>query len=216
MKTKLILFMSVILLLSCNDPKLEKIDTFYFNLYNNKNIIIENNIFTLEKKKLNLFDSVNIFKNNKKVLSFKQAYDKNGIYRYILNKKTLTHAFNDSTTLYTNYNNKFYIPFINKETTLINKKTYKIGKESYKVFHFSEEQNSHKGFDSYYLENVGFICYYNFDTDKYILCDSTSIKSLKIKEITRNLINDKTFFARFTVAKLFPNYYRQNNNSHGI
>lgn len=208
--------MSVILLLSCNDPKLEKIDTFYFNLYNNKNIIIENNIFTLEKKKLNLFDSVNIFKNNKKVLSFKQAYDKNGIYRYILNKKTLTHAFNDSTTLYTNYNNKFYIPFINKETTLINKKTYKIGKESYKVFHFSEEQNSHKGFDSYYLENVGFICYYNFDTDKYILCDSTSIKSLKIKEITRNLINDKTFFARFTVAKLFPNYYRQNNNSHGI
>ena len=212
MKTKIILIILTILLISCNRDNSKKTKIFYFNLYNNKNNIIKNNIYTLERKGLNLFDSVYIFKNDKKVLSFKEAYDrKDGIYRYIQNKKILTHTSNDSITLNTNYN-VFFIPFINKRTTLINKVTYRVGVDSYKIFHFSEEQSNHTGFDSYYLENVGFICYYNFDTDRYILCDSTNIKSLKIKEVTNQLINDTTFFARYTVAKLFPKYYRKPDN----
>lgn len=214
MKKKIIFTLSVILLISCKEPKSEKRSIFYFNLYNNKNILIQKNVFTLESKELNLFDSIYVFKNHEKVLSFKQAYDnENGIYRYILNKKTLTHNFNGSITLGTNYNNKSFAPFINKETTLIDHKTYKIGLKSFKIYHFSEQQSNHKGFDSYFLENVGFICYYNFNTDNYILCDSISNKSIKIKEITSRLVKDETFFARFTVAKLFPNYYRENNSS---
>ncbi|SMP36635.1 hypothetical protein [Flavobacterium hercynium] len=212
MKAKIIFIISVISLISCNKPKLEKTNVFYFNLYNNKDIEVESNIFTLERRKLNLFDSIIVFKKNEKVLSFKETFDKEGIYRYVLNKKTLTHSLKDSITLTTNYNVS-YFPFVNKKATLINKVIYKLGENSYKIFHYSELQNNHRSFDSYYLENFGFICYYNFDTDKYVLCDSTNIKSLKIKEITSRLVKDKTFFARFTVAKLFPNYYGENNSS---
>lgn len=215
MKKIIIFIISVLSLISCHEPKTNKTNILYFNLYNNKDINIESNIYTLKRIKLNLFDSIIVFKKKEKVLSYKEVFDKNGIYRYVLNKKTLTHSLKDSTTLITKYNVS-YLPFINKKATLINEITYKLGENNYKIFHYSEVQNNHTSFDSYYLENVGFICYYNFDTDKYILCDSTNIKSLKIKEITSKLVKDETFFARFTVAKLFPNYYRENNNLKGI
>ncbi|OXA91102.1 hypothetical protein, partial [Flavobacterium hercynium] len=124
MKAKIIFIISVISLISCNKPKLEKTNVFYFNLYNNKDIEVESNIFTLERRKLNLFDSIIVFKKNEKVLSFKETFDKEGIYRYVLNKKTLTHSLKDSITLTTNYNVS-YFPFVNKKATLINKVIYK-------------------------------------------------------------------------------------------
>ena len=195
-------------LFSCNEQKLKKINDFYFSLYNNKNIKVEKNVFILKRRKLNLFDSIIIFKNNEKVLSFTETFDKNGVYRYILGKKALTHSLKDSSKIITKYN-LTYNPFINKGVTLIDKAIYKFGKNSYKIYHYSEVQDNHTSFDSYYLVNVGFICYYNFDTDKYILCDSTNIKSLKIKEVTSRLINDTTFFSKYTIAKLFPKYYRK-------
>lgn len=215
MSKKILFVLGMMLLLNCNTSKSDKDSKFYFNFYSNRNIMTKANMFIVERKKAILFDSVFVYEKNIKVLSFKENLNKNGIYRYIFNKKTLTHSLNDSLTLSVNYNVSF-VPFINKKTTLINKKTYVFNQKYYKIYHYSEVQSNHRSFDSYYLENVGFICYYNFDSDNYILCDSTNIKSLKIKEVTSQLINDTTFFARYTVAKLFPKYYRKPNNKNSF
>ncbi|WP_291287867.1 hypothetical protein [Flavobacterium sp.] len=211
MNKKILFVLGMMLFLNCNTSKSDEDNKFYFSFYNNKNVRTKAGMFIVERKKGTLLDSVFVYEKNKKVLSFQENLDKHGVYRYILNKKTLTHSLNDSLTLSVNYDLSF-IPFINKETTLINKKTYMFNQKHYKIYHYSEVQSNHRSFDSYYLENVGFICYYNFDSDNYILCDSTNIESLKIKEVTNQLINDTTFFARYTVAKLFPKYYRKPNN----
>lgn len=213
MRKETIYILLIFLLLSCNKHKNETSDIFYFGLYNGENTKIRGDIFTIKKKKLNLFDSICVFKNGNKVLTFREIYAKNeGISRFIRDKKTLTHSSNDTLTLVTNYYTN-YAPFVNKESTLIDKRIYRIKGKSYKIFHYSEFQNAHKSFDSYYLENVGFICYYNFSSDRYILCDSTNIRNLNIKDITGKLIYDKEFFAHFTGAKVLPNYYRPKDNS---
>lgn len=208
MKKQIITILSIVVLLSCNKQKSDINSVFYFGLYNSKDIEIQDNLFIVEKKKVDLFDSIYVFRNENKVLSFKEGYnERNGLFRFIKNKKTLTHSSNDTLPQITDYNTS-YAPFINRETTLIDTRVYKIEGKDYKIFHYSEFQSSHKGFDSYYLENIGFICYYDFSRDNYILCDSTNINRLKINEITKRLINDKDFFARYIGAKLFPNYYR--------
>lgn len=211
MKRILSIFTIVLFMFSCDNLKTKNVETFYFNLYNSKNSNIKNDAYVLISTKLKAYDSINVFVNNKYVFNFNQKeFDSKGIYRYFLGKKKLTHSL-DTLTIKIK-EGSYYMPFSNKEVTLINTKTY-IGKErQYKVFHYSEMNNSETSFDSYYLEGTGFICYYNFNTDRYILCDSTNIKSLKIKEVTNQLINDTTFFARYTVAKLFPKYYRKPNN----
>jgi hypothetical protein len=212
MRKKILFIFGMMLLLNCNMSNKSNVVKLYFNFYNNKNVRTETNMYVVERKKIDLFDSVFVYKKNIKVLSFRENMENDGIYRYINNKKTLSHSLNDSLSLKIDYGVSF-IPFINKETTLINKRTYVIRNKHYKIYHYSEVENIHKGFDSYYLENVGFICYYDFDTDRYILCDSTNIKTLKIKEITNELIKDKEFFARFTGARVFPNFYRPKDNS---
>ncbi|WP_156129488.1 hypothetical protein [Flavobacterium sp. AED] len=211
MKRILSIFTIVLFMFSCDNLKTKNVETFYFNLYNSKNSNIKNNAYVLISTKLKAYDSINVFVNNKSVFNFNQKeFDSKGIYRYFLGKKKLTHSLD--TLAIKIKEGSYYMPFSNKEVILINTKTY-IGKErQYKVFHYSEMSNSETSFDSYYLEGTGFICYYNFNTDRYILCDSTNIKSLKIKEVTNQLINDTTFFARYTVAKLFPKYYRKPNN----
>jgi len=192
---------------SCTKAPTKKHTFLLFNLYNNTDSIVNKKVFELTRFPLNKIDSIVIYNKKSYICNYKEkVVREKGIYRSCGKNLILTHSFSDTSN-----SSKFCLmeePFINESVLLIDSKKYKIKGVEYKLYYYAENNGSHSGYSSYYLEDVGFICYYNFSRDDYILCDSTNIKTLNIKGITNQLIRDTAFFARFIGKKLIPNYYR--------
>lgn len=197
----------VCILGSCNSTHKENFTTFSFNWYNNNDSIVDRNVFELKKYNLDTIDSIVVYNESKLYCNFKEKYAKGkGIYRICNKELTFTHSFSDTVNSLKSC--LFKKPFLNQYVLLVGIKSYNLQGKEYRLYHYAEHNNNQSSYDSYYLEGIGFICYYNFDRDDYVLCDSTNIKSLEIREITNELVRDTSFFARYTVAKLFPNFYR--------
>lgn len=207
------LFAILVLLISnigCNDrqPKLYS-KAMIFNRYDKEDSLIKSELF-----KVNIFalnngvDSINVISNNAIYFSFKQIEDSSGIYRFCKENTIKTHSFLD--TLITEYCIS-KPPFLNENVSYRGNKIFSINDKNFKIYHFIENTGNHTSYDSYYLQDVGFICYYSFDKDEYILCDSLKgyqIKSEEMKQISNALVTDTTFFSRYILRKLYPNYHR--------
>lgn len=215
MKKFLFVILTIFSLFSCKKTNLDSTNTFSYTLYNSENKLVKQHFYKLTNYHLRNYDSIVIHMNDKECFTYNQKVVNNkGIYNYSENNIILTHSF-DKKNIETK-GLKYYKPFLNKSTTLIDYQKIKIKDVEYKLFHYSETYNSNNSIDSYYLEGIGFICYYNFDTDNYLLCDSISNKSLNVKELGNMLVKDTSFFARYTVSKLFPNYHRKSNYNIGL
>ncbi|WP_177735211.1 hypothetical protein [Flavobacterium inviolabile] len=188
-----------IFFIGCKNQTDNKTTTKTFNLFGANNELLVKNYQSFQKTSLKNYDSINVFNGNKLVFSFNEKQNSLGIFKSCNSKFIQSHSF-DTISL---ANSSCIKPFlISRKTKLINQKEYVFKGEKYHLFHYSEEINSHKSFDSYYIKGIGFICYYNFDTDRYIFANDIS------KDLKNDLISDSTFFARYTVSKLFPKYYR--------
>jgi hypothetical protein len=195
MKMVYLFIFCIFMVCSCK----EKQSTLYYSLYGNDNLLIEKNKFkqTLFKLKDNEYLVRIIGKNYDE--SFKFKTDSTGLYRYCDNHYILTHHF-DSVE------NQVFCksspPFIYQKTYWTLKKTYFIGNKPYEIIFFSELSGSEISSSSYYLKGFGFICYYNYNSDKYILCDSVSNMDFNLDVLHRindSLIHDTTVFERYIV-----------------
>lgn len=182
-----------------------------YTKYNGKNNIIRKNIFELKEDSIAGFDSITVMYDHRILCKFKQkVVDSLGIFRICNDSLFLMHSFLDSVKCFQTCLSDG--PFLNNHIRLIGFRDYLISHKSYRVFHYSEDKGTHSSYDSYYLQGMGFICIYNFDRDEYILSDSADIKSIPLREITTILVKDTSFFAKFTLPKLFPGYYRAKAN----
>ena len=208
------IFMCVLVCIlgGCSNTRKENLISLSFNWYNNNDSIVNRNTFELRKFTLSTIDSVVVYNEGKFYCDFKEKHENNkGIYRVCNNELMFTHSFSDTSNSL-----KFCLfkkPFLNQHVLLISSKIYNLKGTDYKLYHYAEHNDNKSSYDSYYLDGIGFVCYYNFDRDDYVLCDSTNIESLEIRKITNKLVQDTSFFARYTVAKLFPNYYRTKTHS---
>lgn len=198
----------ICLISSCN-TKTQKEDsiTFTFNRYNSNDSIIEKNVFELKKYISKATDSILVYSEGKLYCGYKEKFvqDK-GIYRLCDKELKLTHSFSDTINSLELCGYKK--PFLNQYVLLLGIKNYNLQGKEYRLYHYAERNNNQSSYDSYYLEGMGFICYYNFDRDDYILSDSITINSIDVRKITSLLVKDTSFFGRYTIAKIFPNYYR--------
>ena len=206
----IIIIVIVVSFLGCSHDKPEKISFFFSRVrHKNNDILINKGEFELRKLSSKNSDSISLFRENIFLSGYKEKMVKGkGIFNDCNGHFVLTHSFTDTT------NRSGYClsapPFLNKHVLLIDSKYYDVSGKRYKIYHYAEHNNndSNANYDSFFLENIGFICYYNFDRDDYIICDSTNIRDLPIKQIGHLLVKDSSFFARYTLTKLFPNYYR--------
>jgi hypothetical protein len=129
-----------------------------------------------------------------------KVVDSIGLYFFCDGKYILTHRFDSVESERFCYNNP---PFIQKESYWFGKKSYKLDDRIYEVVRFGQMSSSHTGNTSYYLKNVGFICYY-FDSGSYLLCDKVNGASINqdvLKSINASLINDTTFFMKSIIKE---------------
>lgn len=179
-----------------------------YNLYNGYDSILKSDAFELYVFPGNGFDSIIGIANDTLYFKIKQVFDSAGIYRYCQNIKIKTHSFKDSTkTVFC----KNYPPFINKIVSFRGQKTYQINNKEYTVYHFIESFSNHTTYDSYFVNEIIPICYYSFDRDNYIYCDSIQgyeINTNELQQLKTKLLSDSTFFARYLLKKYYPIYHR--------
>jgi len=185
----------VFLLIGCK----EKESTFYYSLYGKNDLLIEKNkyIQTLSKVKENEY--LLTILGNKYKESLKIKIDSIGLYRYCDNHYILTHHF-DSIENQTFC--KSSPPFLYKKAYWVRKKKYFIRNKPYEIVCFSEISSSESSNSTYYLKGFGFICYYYYKVNKYILCDSINNVDFNLQvlhEINNSLIHDTTIFERYVV-----------------
>ncbi|MEC4048612.1 hypothetical protein OX284_004160 [Flavobacterium sp. SUN046] len=208
MKSILTVIAICTIVISCNKKNINTTKEA-FNLYGRGNELLIKNYQTFEKNILKSYDSINVFYGDKQLFCYNEKENNVGIFRSCGLYFSQSHSFD--TIAITNHNDKCIIPFfLSKKTQLVNEKEFNIKGVNYKIFHYSEQIDSHKSFDSYYLKDRGFICYYNFDTDKYIFSNEVP------KLLKDYIISDRDFFARYTMAKLFPNYYRVKSKKNSL
>ncbi len=213
---KLFYYISIILLfIGCENRKnfpalVEK--QMKYKLYNYTDGAEKDTIFRLKIYENNGIDSIVVFSGNKNVFSYKYFFDSLGYHRLCKNEIVITHSLIDTLIHTLNVQCDIYPPFQNENIVYRNSKTYRFDENEFKIFHFIEYNRTHSNtYDSYYLENVGPICYYSFDTDQYIICDSLSgfkIDSRDLRRINSQLLNDSTFFSRYFLNKAMPEFHR--------
>lgn len=179
-----------------------------FNWYNSNDSLLKNDAFKLNIYSGNDFDSIIGIANDKFYFAIKQVLDSSGIYRFCQNEKIKTHSLTDS--LITAYC-KNLPPFINENVSFRGRKTYQIENKKYTVYHFIESYGNHTVYDSYFIDEMIPICYYSFDRDSYIFCDTIQgydVNNRDLKELKIKLLSDSFFYARYYLQKQYPNYYR--------
>jgi hypothetical protein len=168
------------------------------------------NPFEYQVKKIagKQYDSISIYHNSTLLGTYKQKEVKSrGLLNICNGKYIITHTFNNRSNSF-----KYCLslpPFMNTHISLIGSKIYIVSGRRYRIYHYREFNDvDQDSYDNYFLEDVGYVCYFNFEKDEYLVCDSTNLNNLPIKKITHSLVNDSMFFAKYTNAKLMPNFYR--------
>jgi len=179
-----------------------------FNWYNGDDSLIKPDLFKLKIYSKIDFDSILTISNDTVYFYFKQSFDTFGIYRFCNEKKILTHSMND--TLMSEYCKK-YQPFINKNVSYRGSKNYFVNGKMFTIYHFIENSGNHIVYDSYFLNGKIPICYYSFDRNDYIFCDTLlgyEFDNGTLKLLKKELLSDTTFFAKYLLQKSYPNYHR--------
>jgi DNA-directed RNA polymerase subunit N (RpoN/RPB10) len=202
---RLILLLIILSLTFCKKAE----PTFYYNFYDKSDSIIKKDKYIL---KINKIDGneylINIEGDNNYKQDVKMKIDSLGISRYCNNRFVLTHHFDSVENETFCYSAP---PFIHKRVDWAMKRQYIVENTSYEVICYSENSGSSIYNSSYYLKGFGFICYYKYDVDKYILCDSIKNVDFDLKvlqQINQQLITDTTTFERYIFARAFPNFHR--------
>lgn len=196
MKGLLILTLTLTILSGC-DKKKQDIKNIYYSVYNSEYRLIKKKEFMVEMISKKGYDSVNVFQRESLLLTYKEQIQGDGIYRFYLGHKFKTHSFkNQFITDFPRYS----YPFISRHAFLKGEKSYKINGKNYLILLFEEYSGSHIGYDTYYLMNFGFICYYDYINKKIILSDEfigIRFDNQLVNEIKDCLIKDKSFFTKY-------------------
>lgn len=182
----------------------------YTLFYGEGKIILKNAVIVSLKKQNDLTDSVYI-KNEitRDSNSFKQVTKAaEGIFRCCGNKLIKVNSFTDKNSHYNCQKTIFRADSVSLEDL----KIYYIGKNQFKIYHFHEYSPETGRYETYYLQNFGFIVYYNLWLDEYLLCSSSisnNYDDQTIQQIGKQLISDTTFFARYILIKIPLNLSRR-------
>jgi hypothetical protein len=129
----------------------------------------------------------------------------NKTYWYCDGKFILSHSLKTSDQTVSCYNKP---PFLNSNIKLIRTKTYFIDNKKYEIFCYSEADSSDLEVTTYFVNDIGFICYCNLATNNYYLLSNVTgekdIDSSNIKAIGNKLVNDTSFFIVHLRKKIPP------------
>jgi hypothetical protein len=181
---KLILIFLALSLFSCT----KRNNTTIFNVYGNNNLLDKKNVYMSVLKD----DSITIYKNEKSIISFAYTIDDEGILVKYRNKKTPLYSFTKESLL----RNDSLPPFFRHKERLLGKKRYFISKNKEYLIYSFVEYTGDDIFYTYYMENEGIICIYNYGENNYLYSNS-----LKAKEVSKLLLNDSTFFAKLDLER---------------
>lgn len=171
-----------------------------YDKYDFNGILIKKESATQTYRYLNNTESeLTIIKdsNHKKTIGIKEINDK--IYWKCNNEFVCSHSLNPVDKTGSCHQ---WPPFLNKRIKLITSKTYIIANKKYIVYSYGENNGSDSSIITYFLNGVGFICYYYVQGKYYYFLSSFSgiDKSLlpDIKSLKTTLVNDTSFFAGYT------------------
>jgi hypothetical protein len=188
----------------------ERESNYYYSLYGKDDQLIEKNKYvqTMSKIKENEYN-LRIC-GNKYNESLKIKIDSLGIYWRCSDHFVLTYHFDS-------LENQSYCktspPFIYKNVYWVKKKNYLVKSKSYEIICYSEVSSSESYNSAYYLKGFGFICYYSYKVDKYILCDSISNVNFDCQillKINESLIHDSTMFEKSVIHYPKVNFFPPN------
>lgn len=206
MKVYIVIF--ILILSGCREQPYSYTKQMIFNWYNGNDSLIKTDAYKLDIYTNKGFDSIIAITGETVYFTLKQTFDSSGIYRSCNNEMIKTHSLKDS--LKTEYC-KNYPPFINSNVSYRGKKVYLINDKQYSVYHFIESFSNHTSYDSYFVNEGIPFCYYSFDSDSYIFCDTIKGYDLSkgdIGQLKIKLLSDTSFFARYFLQKNYPNYHR--------
>lgn len=192
------------------------ISSMSFSLYDSSQNIVEKDLYKLNKfQSKSRFDSIVITDKKNNTFNFLMYKNADTISIFCGGKELSIYSVED--TLIHEISNKdcnLNPPFLNKSTLYKGAKVYRINEKDYKVFHFVGDNGVDlRTYDCYLLEETGPICFYSFDSNEYLICDSVSsdqISTENLKDLTNKLITDSLFFSKFFLEGHLPNFHRPN------
>lgn len=202
---------------SCqSDTKKEIGQSMFFSLYDSSQNIIEKDLYRLDEyQSTNRFDSIVIADKKNNTFNFLMYKNAGKVSIFCSGKELSVYSIED-TLIHeiSNPNCNLNPPFVNKNTLYKGAKFYRINEKDYKIYHFVGDNGvDFRTYDCYFLEETGPICFYSFDSNEYLICDSLSsvqISTKDLKALTQKLITDSLFFSKFFLERHFPNFHRPN------
>ncbi|MGB8190384.1 MAG: hypothetical protein WCF67_00635 [Chitinophagaceae bacterium] len=188
--------------------------SMFFSLYDSSQNIIAKNLYKVEgyegKRR---FDSIVITDKKNNSFNFLVYKDTSTASLFCDGKEFLIYSIEDTLIHEISTQDcKINPPFLNKNTSYRGVKNYRIDEKDYKVYHFVADNGVDlKTYDCYFLEKRDPICFYSFDSDEYLICDSLNslhISNTDLKVLTNKLITDSLFFSKFILEKQLPNFHR--------
>jgi len=201
-------FLCILLFSHCNSRV--KSITLNYNKYDYNNALLKKNAATETFKSLNNGEiQLTIIGQDeyKKTLIMKEISGR--IYWKCDNKFMLSHsiyAFDKTGSCFS------YPPFLNRRVTLNGERVYIIERNSYKVYSFGESTGSESNIETYYIEGIGFFCYYDVGLKNYFflsnITGNNKVNEYSLQILKDKLIHDTSFFARYlfldTLKAKFP------------
>ncbi|GGG19029.1 hypothetical protein [Pontibacter amylolyticus] len=204
---KVLVWCSFLLFCSSCDSRSEEVILLSYNWFDSADKQLSSDTTTITLLENGAINTVEVSKGGQVLFTYKQVYDKDsGLYNFCDGVKVLTHSFYDSLSLYRYCKAKS--PFLSEETILVDSKKYSSNGKNFVVFQYKEFNTMQAPFYSYYLDEIGFICYYDFESDIYLKPTYSTKHWDVVKDITQQLVSDSTFFARFILNKASPDFYR--------
>jgi hypothetical protein len=131
-----------------------------------------------------------------------QVLKEKGIYQDCDKHLHLLYSFD--TTVSTSPCKSILPHFKTKSIKYVAKKNYIVNKSKYVIWCFAETGEYDRIFFSYYVENIGFVCFCDISEGDYFVCnkvDGDKYKFIDIKSLSNVIVNDKTFFGNFIIKK---------------
>lgn len=138
-------------------------------------------------------DSVSIFDDQRLLNKIRYKLTDSGICVLTDTSSLLLYPFKDTSKI---LRDESLHSFFYNSVRLINKRSYSFKGQKKIVYHFIES-GFDETLDSYYLEDVGFICFYKYAQDHYLFLDSPDAF-----EISGQFLGDSSFFAMIHMREI--------------
>lgn len=195
MRSHLLVMMFLIVACQRNEQQL------YYSFYGKNDSLIEKNKYVQVSQSKSANQWLVHLSGKDYNESFTMKLDSSGLFRLCNTNFLATHHFD---SVQNEAFCKSSPPFLNKNVSWIKKQRYVIEGSPYDLFCYSENSGSEISYSSYYLKGLGFLCYYNYQEDKYILCDSISGVNFDLQILRKLgdvLIHDSTTFEKYVVKR---------------